>query len=273
MTIILHRPDYSGENLTLRLWTLAGLPVNGEGDALVESPLGSGRFEAIVEEELPDDEYRCDILLGGEVEFFGRLYPRFSSEIGNASSLASGVDVRRIELQFTASQSPISGVLVRIAGRTLTSDTSGIARVWLTPGVYSARIVPPTGFETVPEIDIPVDTEDVQLEVELNPVALGLQATAETCLVTIHVADQFGSPLPEIPLLAKLPKGYAVVQDTLNINTITASTTDSNGLATLLLLRNQPYDVQVRRPSEGMVTIRISVPNAPTASLSQVVEV
>ncbi|XZE17480.1 hypothetical protein SH449x_002732 [Pirellulaceae bacterium SH449] len=239
----------------------------------MELPIASGRFEANVAEPLPDEEYRCDILLDGQVEFFGRLYPRFSREIGDNLSLTSGPDVQRVEFQFVVNEAPISGVTIRIAGRTLFSDTNGVARVWLTPGLYTARFIPPTGFETISEIDIPVDTEDVQLELELTPISIDLLPTPETCVVTIYVADQFGTPLANVPLLAKLPKGYAVVQDTLNINTITASTTDSNGLATLLLLRNQLYDLQVRRPSEGMVTIRISVPNAPTASLSQVVEV
>jgi hypothetical protein len=271
--ITLHRPDYSGENLTLQIWTLAGLPVNVGGDPFIESPVASGRFEADIEEALPENEYRCDVLLDGEVEFFGRLYPRFSFEIGNEASVATGPDIRKIEFQFVANEAPVSGVAVRIAGRTLFSDTTGIARVWLTPNLYTARFIPPTGYEDIPEINLSVVNEDIEQEIELTQVQSELLPTPETCVVTIHVADQFGTSLAQIPVHARLPKGYAIVAETLNINTLTIGATDLDGLVSLLLLRDQQYDLQVRRPTDGMVTIRIQVPDSPSASLSQVVEV
>jgi hypothetical protein len=273
ITLTLHRPDYSGEMLTLRIWTLAGVLVNPGGDSFIESPAASGRFEATIDEALPEDEYRCDVLLDGEVEFFGRLYPRFSFEIGNDAAFASGTDIREVEFQFLSNESPVSGVAVRIAGRTLFSDTSGVARVWLTPGLYTTRFIPPTGYEDIPEIAISVTNEDIEQEIELSRVPSELLPTPETCVVTIHVADQFGTSLAQIPVHARLPKGYAIVEETLNINTLTSGATDLDGLVSLLLLRDQDYDLQVRRPTDGMVTLRIHVPNAPTASLSQVVEV
>lgn len=273
ITLTLHRPDYSGENLTLKIWTLAGALVNAGGDPFIESPVASGRFEATIDEALPEDEYRCDVLLDGEVEFFGRLYPRFSFEIGNDVAVASGPDIRKVEFLFLSNETPVSGVAVRIAGRTFFSDTNGMARVWVTPGLYTARFIPPTGYEDIPDIAISVDNEDIEQEINLTLATSSLVPTPETCVVTIHVADQFGTSLAQIPVHARLPKGYAIVEETLNINTQTSGATDLDGLVSLLLLRDQDYDLQVRRPTEGMVTLRIHVPNAPTASLSQVVEV
>jgi hypothetical protein len=45
-----------------------------------------------------------------------------------------------------------------------------------------------------------------------------------------------------------------------NLNTQTQQTTNPQGLATLILIRNQPYDLKAQRPDGGTVTLRIQIP-------------
>jgi hypothetical protein len=54
---------------------------------------------------------------------------------------------------------------------------------------------------------------------------------------------------------------------------VTVLATAVNGLASLILLRDQPYELAIRRPDGGIVTIPIRTPDAEQATLSQVIDI
>lgn len=94
-----------------------------------------------------------------------------------------------------------------------------------------------------------------------------------TCAFTVRVASQAGSNLVSIPVSARLPENHVFTADRLNIHLQTSQLTDTNGLASLILLRDHPYDLSIRHPDGGIVTRPIRTPDAEQATLSQVIEI
>jgi hypothetical protein len=55
----------------------------------------------------------------------------------------------------------------------------------------------------------------------------------------------------------------------MNINEVVTETTDANGFAQLILLRDQEYDLSFSRLNGTVAKIRITTPNAGTSTLNQ----
>ena len=160
--------------------------------------------------------------------------------------------------------------ILGVAGTTRTTGSDGKATIDLDPENYTLRVIPPAGYEPVADRPIQITTSDRTERIDLVPLFPNITPQPGSCALTILVADQSGVPLAGVPLSAKLPKGYLVNIDTLNLNTQTYQTTNSQGLATLILIRNQPYDLTAQRPDGGTVTLRIQVPDQDQATFSQV---
>ena len=160
--------------------------------------------------------------------------------------------------------------ILGVAGTTRTTGSDGKSTIDLDPENYTLRVIPPAGYEPVADRPIEISTSDRTEQIELVALFPSITPQPGSCALTILVADQSGVPLAGVPLSAKLPKGYLVNIDTLNLNTQTYQTTNSQGLATLILIRNQPYDLTAQRPDGGTVTLRIQVPDQDQATFSQV---
>jgi hypothetical protein len=160
--------------------------------------------------------------------------------------------------------------ILGVAGTTRTTGSDGKATIDLDPENYTLRVIPPASYEPVADRPIQITTSDRTERIELVALIPSITPQPGSCALTILVADQSGVPLAGVPLSAKLPKGYLVNIDTLNLNTQTYQTTNSQGLATLILIRNQPYDLTAQRPDGGTVTLRIQVPDQDQATFSQV---
>jgi hypothetical protein len=160
--------------------------------------------------------------------------------------------------------------ILGVAGTTRTTGSDGKTTIDLDPQSYTLRIVAPAGYEPVADRTIQIVASDLTEQIELVSLFPEIDPQPGTCALTILVADQSGTPLAGVPISGKLPKGYLVNIDTLNLNTQTHQTTNSQGLATLILIRNQPYDLTAQRPDGGTVTLRIQVPDQDQATLSQV---
>lgn len=184
-----------------------------------------------------------------------------------------GPEALMLTIQTSSGGEPISGVSLRIASRTLHTDTAGRASLPLNPGTYALRIIPPSGFADEADREIVIGDSEVTEPIELTSLIAVIIPPPGTCALTVQVADQSGVPLEGVPVSGKLPKGYLVNVDTLNLNTLTHQITNSQGLATLILIRDQPYDLTAQRPDRCVVTLRIQVPDAEQATLSQVIQV
>jgi hypothetical protein len=160
--------------------------------------------------------------------------------------------------------------ILGVAGTTRTTGSDGKTTIDLDPQNYTLRIVAPAGYEPIADRTIQIVASDLTEQIELVSLFPEINPQPGTCALTILVADQSGTPLAGVPISGKLPKGYLVNIDTLNLNTQTHQTTNSQGLATLILIRNQPYDLTAQRPDGGTVTLRIQVPDQDQATLSQV---
>jgi hypothetical protein len=55
----------------------------------------------------------------------------------------------------------------------------------------------------------------------------------------------------------------------MNLNEVVTDTTDANGLAQLVLVRDQDYDLSFSRVNGTIAKIRITTPDAGTATLNQ----
>lgn len=192
-----------------------------------------------------------------------------------SANVGEGNGQYQISMTITAGGSGVENVLITIPGtsRRYLTDAFGRTNIPADDGTYNLRITPPPGYEPVDDVTVTVAGSDQQVPIELVARPIVIQPPVGTCVLTVRVASQSGSTLAGIPITAKLPKGYTVTADTLNLNTIESQSTDSDGLATLILLRNQPYDLTAKRLDQGAVTLRIQTPDAEQATLSQVIQV
>lgn len=184
-----------------------------------------------------------------------------------------GPEARLLTVETTVDSEPVSGVAIRVAGRTIVTQTDGTAKLPLNPGNYSLRVIPPNGFADVADFEVIVGDDDLTQSISLTSLIPLISPPPGTCAFTVRVASQAGSNLAGIYVSARLPKGYVVNVDTLNINLQTSQLTNNDGLATLILLRDQSYELVVRRPDSGIVTLPIRTPDTQQATLSQVIEV
>ena len=192
-----------------------------------------------------------------------------------AANISEGTGQYQITVAVTVGEVGVENVLITIPGtlRRYLTDAFGVARIPADSGTYDLRITPPLGYEPVEDLTVTINGSDQQVPIELVARPIVIQPPTGTCALTMRVASQSGTTLAGIPIVAKLPKGYAVTSDTLNLNTTESQSTDSDGLATLILLRNQPYDLTAKRLDQGAVTLRIQTPDAEQATLSQVIQV
>jgi hypothetical protein len=193
-----------------------------------------------------------------------------------AESLTSSGLYRLTIDTFDETLQAVPGVqfqIVGVAGTYRTSGSNGRTTIDLDPGTYTLRVTAPNGYATVADREIQIVDADVTATIDLVSSLPSIVPPAGTCAFTVRVASQADSNLVGIPVSARLPKGYVVTADTLNINLQTSLLTNTDGLASLILLRDQPYELVIRRPDGGIVTIRIRTPDAEQATLSQVIEI
>lgn len=166
--------------------------------------------------------------------------------------------------------SPVLGVQIWIAGRVITTGTAGDAEIKLNPGTYNAVIISPIGFAVVADIEIVIGAEDVTVPIAMVSTGSAVTPPPGACAVTVPVVDQSGQPIEGVSVGAKLSDGYAVAADSMAINAADSMATDADGLVTLILLREQDYNLTAAR-DECSVTIKIRTPDAEAATLGQVV--
>jgi hypothetical protein len=90
------------------------------------------------------------------------------------------------------------------------------------------------------------------------------------CNLAVSVIDQSGDPIEGIRVIARLPTGSEVIGDSIGINLVKRETTDSNGTANLVLLRDTDYELLFRRPNGTTAKIRIKTGITSSQTLSQV---
>lgn len=172
----------------------------------------------------------------------------------------------------------VRGVEVRIVGSTAKAitRTTGTAQLYVDGGTdeepeeYTLRFVVPFGYEDVSDRVVSVAEDDVTVDIELVRSVPAVTPPPGACAVTVPVVDQSGKPIEGVTVAAKLLDGYAVAADSMAINAADSMVTDADGLVTLILLREQDYNLSVIR-EDCSVVLKIRTPDAEAATLGQVV--
>lgn len=181
----------------------------------------------------------------------------------------TGPDVRKLTILAHTGDDPetgdpVSGLQVRIAGRTITTDTAGAAEVRLNPGEYVAPAIEPVGFEPLAPLEITIGSDDVVLPVALTRTAIAEPDDPALCNVAVDVITQHGRRPDDAIVWAvpadKLP--FAV--DSLVVTDAVTYTTNSSGRAVVPLLQGEAVKIAVKFGSVEKV-IDFAVPNQPTA--------
>jgi hypothetical protein len=245
MILVLHRPDLSGEALSLKVWTLSGSLVNASGDAFTETPANSGRFEANVAEPLLDMEYRCDIEIDSEVEVFGPLFPMVSNVIGYSPlppAALAGPYVLTIAVTDMSNQA-IEGAFVRVyrAGETETKTTNS-------GGIVSYTVVPATWGVSVKangyagKTVIVAVSGDMSTTIELEPLPVTPPPSADATVVTVQLVSGSLESVAGAKVRVR-PKRIAVVGEAISLSTVPGEgVTDASGRCDVIVPRLSSID-------------------------------
>jgi hypothetical protein len=121
---------------------------------------------------------------------------------GLGGAVPTGPDVRKLTILAHTGEDPdtgdpVLGLQVRIAGRTITTDTAGRAEIRLNPGSYTARVIVPELYGGVADREITIAGEDVTEPIQLTAPTLP-SADAPMCFTRLPIRDQFGVLRPGI---------------------------------------------------------------------------
>jgi hypothetical protein len=183
------------------------------------------------------------------------------------------------QLSFTAldNGNAVKNVQFSIVGKTAKGFTNenGVARINVDGNeTYTVRVTTPTGYQTVNDITINMPNADLSQIINLQKLVVP-DLGDELCVLQLFIKSQ-GTvsilPINGANIIARLSDCFEINNASLHINTIQNATTDSNGYAELVLLRNTEYKLEISS-SEIYDTkvISILVPDEPSAILSDVV--
>jgi len=122
----------------------------------------------------------------------------------------------------------------------------------------------------VADFPVVVVAGDVTGLVTLSKSAVPPLPPPGACNLAVSVVSQNSLPFEGIEVEAKLPKGSEVAGNSLAMNLVYRETTDANGIATLVLLRETDYELLFRRPNGTTAKIRIKTGITSSQTLSQV---
>lgn len=214
---------------------------------------------------------------------FGRVLYAISTMIENvsgwrwtAASLSqapteSGIGQYQITLVADSTGGQVPGVVFRIVGTVLnvTTGSDGEAILNLDAGTYTLRTVAPAGYEDVADTTVTIDGADDTATVTLTPTTTPAPPSADACVLSIYVRNQATEPFPGVTVAGRFPRGWSVADGAMNLNEVVTDTTDANGFARLVLVRDQEYDLSFARENGTIAKIRIRTPDAATATLNQ----
>jgi hypothetical protein len=149
------------------------------------------------------------------------------------------------------------------------ANSLGVAVVNLDADTYTLRTTPPPGYQPVADSPLVV-AADATITKTLVAIPAPTPPSPSQCLLSVYVAKQSGSPFESVTVTARFPAGWSVASGTMAVNAVIEDVTDSTGLAQLMLYREQEYDLSFARQNGTIAKIRITTPNAASASLSQV---
>jgi hypothetical protein len=183
------------------------------------------------------------------------------------------------QLSFTAldNGNAVKNVQFSIVGKTAKGFTNenGVARINVDGNeTYTVRVTTPTGYQTVNDITINMPNADLSQIINLQKLVVP-DLGDELCVLQLFIKSQ-GTvsilPINGANIIARLSDCFEINNASLHINTIQNATTNSNGYAELVLLRNKEYKLEISS-SEIYDTkvIPILVPDEPSAILSDVV--
>jgi hypothetical protein len=149
------------------------------------------------------------------------------------------------------------------------ANSLGVAVVNLDADTYTLRTTPPPGYQPVADSSLVV-AADATVTKTLVAIPAPTPPSPSQCLLSVYVTNQSTSPLESVTVTARFPAGWSVASGTMAVNAVVEDVTDSTGLAQLMLHREQEYDLSFARQNGTIAKIRITTPNAASASLSQV---
>jgi len=170
---------------------------------------------------------------------------------------------------------PIEGATITLSrtgqrGAKLT-DASGVAVVGLDAATWS-WIVRAAGYED--RTGTIAISGNAVLSVEMDGIVGPVDITAETTALTFRVSSQGNVSLAGIVASARLiGEGLTVVGETVGVNVVEESTSDSGGVVTLVLFRERDYDLSIRRPNGTIYKIRITTGAGPSTLISAAIEI
>jgi len=138
----------------------------------------------------------------------------------NVQAAVFGDGIRRINLSANFGGSGVRGVNFQIDGSVVRTSTNsaGTAKLNVDPNQeYTIRVIPPVGFSSVADLVVPVQGDDVNVNIVLTLALPTIIPPAGTCALTVRVADEGGVSLTGVPVWAKLPAGYSVKAETLSL--------------------------------------------------------
>ena len=167
----------------------------------------------------------------------------------------------------TDSESPVSGVIIDIAGRRLVTGTGGIIAQPLDPGTYPYSIIPAPGFSldsADPASPIVIDASAVSLDLVLTAPILAAPDDPAACNVAVDVSTQYTLPAVGACCRAVATAPLPTASGALIVTEASGELTGQNGRAVLTLHRSTSYKITVVFEGQSY-SFGFTTPNAPTA--------
>ena len=194
-----------------------------------------------------------------------------ATALSQAPSGGGGEGDYAITLVATSTGGAVPATKFSIVGTSTVvyANSLGVAVINLDADTYTLRTTPPPGYQPVADSSLVV-AADATVTKTLVAIPAPTPPSPSQCLLSVYVAKQSGSPFESVTVTARFPAGWSVASGTMAVNAVIEDVTDSTGLAQLMLYREQEYDLSFARQNGTIAKIRITTPNAASASLSQV---
>lgn len=169
----------------------------------------------------------------------------------------AGPQSQTVTFSATSGGDPVSGLIVRIAGRQFVTGTNGQFAVPLDPGEYPAELVAPSGFELLSPITVTVEAQPLVIAVELTPRPIPAPPGPSMSLVAVLCLDASNQPEPGVVVdlrVVVVPPGDINVAYKGNKQ---SAISGADGIATLVAPRGAKYQIR-RGPAADWQTITIA---------------